>query len=100
MVEKAVLIQYGNQEFQDIIKKSLLEAIEGLNLFSKSQPEKEKQILTRKETAAMLNISLPTLHAYTMQGKIKSFRLGYSVRYRLQDVYDSLSQTNVGGNRR
>lgn len=101
MAKQTLLINYENQEFQDLIKNSLLEVIKSLNLFKNPQPEKEtqKQILTRKETAEILGISLPTLHAYTMEGKIKSFRLGHLVRYRLEDVYSSLSQINTGGKR-
>jgi predicted DNA-binding transcriptional regulator AlpA len=99
MQGKTVLINYESQELQDLFKNSLSEAFKGLNLFNNPQPEKEKQILTRKETAEMLSISLPTLHKYTMQGLVKSFHLGSSVRYRLKDVSDSLTFINVGGKR-
>ena len=99
MREKTVLINYESYELQDLIKNCLKEAIESLHLFKQSPPEKEKQILTRKETALILGISLPTLHSYTMRGLIKSFRLGSSVRYRLQDVQSSLTTIKVGGNK-
>jgi hypothetical protein len=97
MVQKTVLINYESHELQDLFKNCLTEAFKGLNLFNNPQPEKEKQFLTRKETAEMLSISLPTLHKYTMQGLVKSTRLCGSVRYRLQDVYNSLSEIKVGG---
>jgi excisionase family DNA binding protein len=96
-MNKTVLINYESHELQDLFKNCLTEAFKGLNLFNNPQPEKEKQILTRKETAEMLAVSLPTLHTYTKEGKIKSFRLGHLVRYRLEDVYKSLTLINVGG---
>lgn len=54
--------------------------------------EPQKLILTRKETAAFLNISLPTLHDYTKQGFIKGYKLGYKVRYKREDVLEALAE--------
>lgn len=42
--------------------------------------------LTRKETAVMLRISLPTLGTYDEQGLIKSERIGRRVLYDLAEV--------------
>lgn len=97
-MQNVILTNYEAQELQNFITQGVKEAIQILNLFN-NHPEKEtqKQILTRKETAAILGISLPTLHSLTMQSKIKSFRLGHLIRYRLDDVYASLSQIEVGG---
>ena len=59
------------------------------------QPQEPvKQILTRKETAAFLNLSLPTLHDYTKQGIIRAYRLGYKVRYKREDVLQALNAIN------
>ncbi|TZF83249.1 helix-turn-helix domain-containing protein [Pedobacter sp. BS3] len=59
------------------------------------QPQEPvKQILTRKETAELLNISLPTLHDYTKQGIIQAYRLGYKVRYKREDVLQALNAIN------
>lgn len=53
-----------------------------------------KQILTRKETAELLSISLPTLHSWTMSGKIKAYGIGGRVYYKLEEVEQSLIQIN------
>jgi excisionase family DNA binding protein len=47
-------------------------------------------ILTRKQAANMLNISLPTLHCWTKEGVIKGTRIGTRVRYRLSDIEAAL----------
>lgn len=42
--------------------------------------------LTRKETAAALKISLPTLWKYTTDGDIKCVKVGRSVKYAESEV--------------
>ncbi|WP_461789173.1 helix-turn-helix domain-containing protein [Pedobacter sp.] len=97
-MNKTILTTYQSHELKELIQESLLEAFENLMPFNQLVgTEQQKPILTRKETAAILGISLPTLHYLTMRSKIKSFRIGHSIRYRLEDVYASLSQIKQGG---
>jgi len=46
----------------------------------------DKKFLTRKETATLLRITLPTLNAYTKKGLLTGVRFGYRVLYREEDV--------------
>ena len=85
------------RELQQLIEDSMKETLQTLDLYKPQQATEPKQILSRKETADMLNISLPTLHSYTQQGLIKAVRIGCSVRYRIEDVFNSLTLINVGG---
>ena len=55
------------------------------------------EFLTRKETAAKLRITLPTLHNWTREGLIKSYKLGGRVLYNTTEVYGSLSLTESKG---
>lgn len=55
-------------------------------------PEKKGKILSRKEAAIILKVSLPTLNNYTRAGKVQAYRLGGSIRYKLQDLENSLVQ--------
>jgi len=50
-----------------------------------------RPFLTRKQTADYLQISLPTLHKYTIKGIIKCFRIGPCVRYRFEDLLNITS---------
>lgn len=50
--------------------------------------------LTRGEVAKQLQISLPTLHNYTKEGFIKSYRLGGKVRYKADEVETALTERN------
>jgi excisionase family DNA binding protein len=58
-------------------------------------PQVEKY-LTRKETADLLNVSLPTLNAYTKTGKINACRFGVRVLYRESEIHSQMDKTNTG----
>lgn len=62
---------------------------EKLNTFSHWFETKiiEKEIiLSRKQTAEYLNISLGTLHTWTKKGLIKSHGIGDKVFYKMSDI--------------
>jgi excisionase family DNA binding protein len=48
------------------------------------------EYLTRKEVCAMLRISLSTLHFYTREGILKSYRIGGHVLYKTIEVHQSV----------
>jgi excisionase family DNA binding protein len=81
---------YEHAEFKTLLADCISESVraEIYKVISNQKPE--KTIYTRQETAKLLDISLPTLHQYTMAGVIKAFRLGYKVRYKLEDINNSL----------
>lgn len=54
-------------------------------------PEPE-ELLTRKDAAGVLRITLPTLREYTNRGILKGYRLGSRVRYKRSEVIAALSQ--------
>lgn len=61
----------------------------------KSKTPKEKY-LTRGEVAKFLKISLPTLHRYTRDSILKSYRIGGKIRYKLVEVEEALKERNFG----
>ncbi len=72
--------------------KQLLEEVVKVQLekhLSKEE-EEDSRLLTRKEVAEILSISLPTLNTYTKKGIIQATRLGSMVRYRRFDVDNAL----------
>ena len=76
------------EEFKMIIREIIVEELEKY-LPKKSQPE---EYLTRKETANLLKISLPTLHNYSKQGLIKSHRVLNQIRYKKSEVESSIKE--------
>ena len=77
-------------EFRNDIKEIFLNEaknlINGLTPPANDTPE----LLTRKETAKNLGISLVTLNEWTKTGVIPAKRIGGSVRYEKHAVVDSL----------
>lgn len=55
--------------------------------FQKSNTE--DKLLTRKEVAQLLSISLPTLRSYVKRGVIKECSVGSRRLYRLSEIYSS-----------
>jgi excisionase family DNA binding protein len=55
---------------------------------------KEAKYITRKETATLLHISLPTLNEWTKDGTLKSYRIGTRVLYKPDEVMETVTQRN------
>ncbi len=57
-------------------------------------PKDETVLLTRKEVAKMLEISLPTLHNWVKSGVLTAYRIGNKVRFKQDEVLNSLQSIN------
>ncbi len=56
------------------------------------QKDTTPEYLTRKETAEMLGVSLPTLHSYVNKGYLTAHRVGEkTIRFRREDVENALN---------
>ena len=62
------------------------------NAVSELTPKREivPELITRKETAEILGVSLPTLHEWTKKGVLPAKRIGSRIRYERTAVYDAL----------
>lgn len=83
-----------NDLVAEIVAK-LQPLLEGLN---NPAPQQAEKYLTRKETAALLNISLPTLTHYTKHGIIIGNRIGARVLYKRSEITNALQQIRGGRN--
>ena len=85
-IKKSDLIDFAN--FIMETQKSILE---------KQKPDIEPlpEFITRKETAQILGISLPTLNEWTKNGTIPAQRIGTRIRYKKTDVYNSLKDVET-----
>jgi len=88
-MENSILIRNLTvEELREIIRITVKEEIQEASTFKK----KETIYLTRKEAAAFLKISLPTLWAYTRTGRINGFKMGSRVLYKLEDLENNLNE--------
>lgn len=76
------------QEF----KKMLIEALEQVIEPSKSAESRSIELLTRKETAKLLRISLPTLADWTKQGLIHAIPMGRRIFYSASEIQNVLEK--------
>lgn len=78
------------------IKRVIEEVVE--SKISKLSPQKQQNLnllLTRKETAKLLCISLPTLNDWTKTGIVKAHRIGNRVLYKEQEVLGALNEVRT-----
>jgi len=86
-----VLFSIPELEFKTIIRDAVLNAISEIAP-QQQQIDNSTELLTRKETAEFLGITLPTLNDWTKKQVIKGYRIGARVRYKKIDILDALKQ--------
>ena len=75
-----------------------LEKIERLlDSYLKTQPAEEIKpaFISRDEVAALLKITLPTLHDWTKLGWLKSYKIGHRVLYKPHEVMEAVKTTAI-----
>lgn len=72
--------------FRTIVHSEVQKIVSGLT----PAPEPAPELITRRETALILGISLPTLNEWTKNGTLPAQRIGTRVRYQRANVYASL----------
>lgn len=77
------------QEFQEMLINSLEQVIKPL---VSAKESRSTELLTRKEAATLLRISLPTLADWTQQGIIHAIRMGRRVFYPVSDIQNALKK--------
>lgn len=89
MDNKVFLLGGTLQELQDMLICSLEQVIKPLISVKESR---STELLTRKEAAKLLRISLPTLADWTKQGLIHAIPMGRRIFYSLSDIQKTLER--------
>ncbi|ULB33915.1 helix-turn-helix transcriptional regulator [Proteiniphilum propionicum] len=82
------------EELSETIKGIVAEEVKNaLTAISETIPkDTTPEYLSRKETAEMLGVSLPTLHSYVKKGYLTAHRVGEkTIRFRKEDVANALN---------
>jgi len=92
--ENTRLIDLNCKNFEGLLEKFWSKKMSDLDSLksNQTQPIEKVQYLSRKETAAFLKITLPTLNAHTKSGKLKAYLIGRRVLYRADDLEQALRQ--------
>jgi excisionase family DNA binding protein len=95
MENNIILSPISLQDWQNVFDRSLNTAIEK-HFKDFISPAPQEKYLTRKETAALLNVSLPTLNEYTKRNLITGYRFGVRVLYKQSEIEAALTKINYG----
>jgi excisionase family DNA binding protein len=111
-MQTLILSGYTPEQFKELFKESFkeiagqLNSANALSIGKKSSAinielhdKKEEAYLTRSQAASFLQMSLPTLHQYTKDGLITSFRIGHKIRYKQSDIENAMQERNFGKRR-
>jgi excisionase family DNA binding protein len=64
-----------------------------LLMFAPPQPPNQsesEELLTSKQSAKLYGVSLPTLHKWKIEGKVKFYRLGSRIRFKRSELLSAL----------
>lgn len=90
-MKKHLIIEITPEELSELIQSSV-EA--SLSKFKEElQPNDPDELMSRKEAAKYLQISLTTLWHWMRDGKVKYYKNGSKIYFKRQELVDSLNQT-------
>lgn len=73
-----------------VISETRLKEILQEFLSESLKPQPKQDLITRPQAAKILGISLPTMMKYAKLGIIKEYRLGTRVRYKKDEIENSI----------
>ena len=94
MQNEIILSGISFEQLQDSIRTTVKNEVERI-IGSLPTPTTAPELITRKETAEILGISLPTLNEWTKNGTLPAQRIGTRVRYNRATVYASLKDVET-----
>jgi len=92
-MDNLILTTYTPEELTGIINNAIKEAVKEIKPQDPA-PTSEK-LLTRKETADKLKISLVTLNDWTKRGLVQSYIIGGRILYKEKEIEESLNKTKT-----
>lgn len=85
------LVTISTDELKSLIKDSVSELLQGIELPHPDPNSNHSEFLTRKQTAEKLHISLTTLDTYTRIGILKAGKVGSRVLYSSTQIDEFIS---------
>lgn len=92
IILSGITLEELQERIQQIVRKEVQQIADTLPAPADNL---EPEFITRKETATILGISLPTLNEWTKSGIVPAHRIGTRVRYIKSDVFASLKSVDT-----
>lgn len=83
------LLPISIEELENTIRKIINDSLQENLMISPSKTDGD--FLTRKETAQILRVTLPTLYDWTKRGYLQSYRMGSRIRYKRSEVNEAFN---------
>lgn len=91
MTNEIILNGISFEQLEKSIKTIVSETVQNaVAELTSTAKDETPELITRKETADLLGVTLPTLHVWTKNGVIPAKRIGTRVRYEKRAVMDAL----------
>jgi excisionase family DNA binding protein len=88
-MEQILFTQVPIADLQGYIAQTIQHELSAI-LKANDTPQDPDELVTRKQAAIILGLSLPTLHDYTVRGIVPAYRLGSRVRFKKGDLLNCL----------
>jgi hypothetical protein len=92
-MDNLILSTHTTEELKGLINQAVLDAVKNIQITP--APSQSEKLLTRKETADKLKISLVTLNDWSRRGLIQSYIIGGRVLYKQSEIESSLHQVKT-----
>lgn len=93
MEKNVILSPISIGELTTVISETVEKEVSRILLISK--PSLEPELLTRKQTAKVLGISLVTLNIWQKTGLVPSYRINTRIRFKRDEVMRCLNQVQT-----
>lgn len=81
------------EQLLDDLTERFKQATPPTQVISQPVAETNNDLITRRETAQLLGVTLPTLHTWSKSGKLKAYHIGTRVRYKKSEVLKALTHS-------
>ena len=100
MAKQIILESITIEELRQLIVSTFKELHSLKQVAEKLTETPECKFLSRKEVAKLLKVCLPTLHEWTKEGLLKSYRIGNRILFKQSEVEEALTQRNFSRNQK
>lgn len=92
-MDKVIFSSLPIEDLEGMITRAVEHSLS--QLLNKNSNDHNDELVTRKQAASLLGISLPTLHDYTKRGVIPTYRIGSRVRFKKVEIIDCLQKVQT-----
>lgn len=93
---QGINVQTLLSEVKSIVSNEVTSIVQNeLHTLTNGTPQKGVKLLTRQQTAKMLNVSLVTLHNWAKKGILNPYKIGNQVRFKQTEILQALETAQI-----